>query len=236
METPKPKRLRWKAQYRIIASQYPPIDLFEDLFDTPEEQEALWVLESLTNDRLLDETGDLQRVARDDRVNGPGASVVMAAFTHIGRPGRFNDASFGAYYAAKDLETAIRETVFHRERLARASSGLAPEEWTLRAHVGQVNKPMLDIRDAGFQVLRDPDVATYPTTQAFAKPLRRNGAWGLVYPSVRHPGGQCIAAFRPPAVSLPTSGPRLVYVWDGERVTEVYERQAPIVRFTQGDG
>ncbi len=233
METPKPKRLRWKAQYRIIASQYPPIDLFEHLFDTPQEQEALWLLESLTNDRLLAEAGDVRRVPREDRVSGPGASVVMAAFTHIGRPGRFNDASYGVYYAAKDLETAIRETVFHRERLARASQGLAPEEWTLRAHVGQVTKPLLDIRGVGFDQLHDPDIASYSKTQAFAKPLRRDGAWGLVYPSARDPGGQCIAAFRPPAVSLPTSGPRLVYVWDGERVTEVYERQAPIMRFTQ---
>jgi len=41
---------------------------------------------------------------------------------------------------------------------------------------------------------------------------------------VRHEGGECIAAFKPQAVSIPTAGAALAYVWDGERVNKVYEK------------
>jgi hypothetical protein len=49
----------WKA-HRIIPSYYPPIDLFERIYDTPEELAIAFEIESMTNDRLLDEAGDLQ--------------------------------------------------------------------------------------------------------------------------------------------------------------------------------
>ena len=58
----------------------------------------------------------------------------------------------------------------------------------------------------------------------FARPLRDKGQWGLVYRSVRHAGGECIAAFKPQAVSIPMAGAALAYVWDGERVSKVYEK------------
>ena len=71
-------------QYRIISTCYPPIDFFERHVP-PELLGPLWELEAQTNPRLLDETGDLQRVADDDRVSGPGASIVMAAFSAAGQ-------------------------------------------------------------------------------------------------------------------------------------------------------
>jgi hypothetical protein len=47
-----------------------------------------------------------------------------------------------------------------------------------------------------------------------------------VYRSVRHEGGECIAAFRPKAISVPVTGPALAYVWDGKQITRVYEKSA----------
>lgn len=229
---PKRVRVRWVRQHRIIATRYPPIDLFERL-DLPEAQKrALWALQARTNPRLLQETGDVRLVRPGDMVSGPHASVVMAAFTHIGFPSRFSDGRVGVYYAGRALETAIRETVFHRERDARASE-LAPDEWHMRAWIGQVRRPLYDVRGAGFESLRHPDPAHYAAPQAFARRLRKADpdAWGLVYRSVRHEGGDCIAAFRPPAVSLPVQGPLLVYVWNGERVTTVYEKSEPLLTF-----
>ena len=80
--------------YRIIPSQFPPINIFEKIVD-PEQLEAAWYLESLTNDRLREQAGDLNLVPDEDRVSGRGSSIVMAAFTHIGRESRFSDGSFG---------------------------------------------------------------------------------------------------------------------------------------------
>lgn len=46
----------------------------------------------------------------------------------------------------------------------------------------------------------------------FARPLREGGAWGLLYNSVRLSGHECVAAFRPPALSLPVQGQHFRYV------------------------
>lgn len=40
----------------------------------------------------------------------------MAAFTQIGVPSRFSNASFGVYHAARTLETAIEATKYHRAK------------------------------------------------------------------------------------------------------------------------
>jgi hypothetical protein len=92
----------------------------------------------------------------------------------------------------------------------------------MRAYVGRVAKPMLDIRGPRFKSLHDAD--DYSGPQAFAKPHHASGAWGFVYRSVRHDGGECIAAFRPPAITIPAPGPALAYVWNGERIASVYEK------------
>jgi hypothetical protein len=92
----------------------------------------------------------------------------------------------------------------------------------MRAYVGRPLQPFLDIRGPRFPHLHHPD--DYATPQAYAKPLREQGHWGLVYRSVRHQGGECIAAFKPQAVSIPMAGAALAYVWDGERINKIYEK------------
>ena len=227
-------RLRWQRQYRIIATQYPPIDLFERL-DIPQSKKlALWALQARINPRLLQETGDLALVRPQDAVSGPNASIVMAAFTHIGFPSRFTDGSLGIYYASHQLETAIRETVFHRERDAQERR-LHAQEFDMRAYVGKVQQAFYDVRVAGYENLHAPEINNYPLSQAFTRELLHHDpdAWGIVFRSVRHSGGECIAALRPPAVSLPISGPHLTYVWNGRQITSVYEKSEALLEFEQ---
>lgn len=221
MIPPESVDLSWKHQHRIIPSCFPPINLFETVAD-PEDLEIVFAIEARTNDRLRDEVGQIGLIKPEDRISGPGSSVVMAAFTHIGNPSRFTDGSFGVYYAAYSLETAIAETVYHRERFLQATDE-APLEITMRVYVGEIKKSMLDVRGPSWKHLYDPDPAHYPNSQGVAKTLRDQGAWGLVYRSVRDPGGQCIAAFRPPAVSRPKQGPHLRYVWNGTKISNVFE-------------
>lgn len=219
--------LDWPRQHRIIPSIYPPIDFFESLVD-PEEMEILWYLEGMTNDRLRDQTGDITLVAPEDRVSGPGSSVVMAAFTHLGNPSRFSNGSYGVYYATRKLETAIRETVFHRERFL-AFTNEPPCDINMRVYIGQVLKPLHNIRGNHYDDFHHPDIGTYPATQAFAQTVRATGSWGLVYRSVRHASGECIAIFRPPTVTIPLQGPRLAYAWDGRKIRAVYEKSEPLL-------
>lgn len=201
----------WDSAYRVISSSFPPITLFEDILD-PAELQMSYALESLTNDRLAEEVGIISRVAPEDRVSGHGSTPVMAAFTHIGKVSRFTDGTFGLYYAASSQSAAIAETSFHQERFLAATN--EPDvELTMRTYVNKVIKPMHDIR-VGFAHLHDPDPANYGPAQAFAKKLREEKSWGLLYSSVRANGHECIAAFRPPAVSIPVQGKHIRYVWE----------------------
>ncbi len=213
-------RLRWQKIYRVVAAKHPPINVFENVV-AARQMEMAWHLEGLTNDRLRDASGVAPLVRPEDRVHAPGASIVMAAFTHIGRPSRFSDGSFGVYYAARTLETAVRETAFHRARFLAATAE-PPGEIDMRAYVGRPLKPFRDVRAAKYAPLHQPE--DYGPSQAFAKTHRDKGDWGIVYRSVRHPGGECLAAFKPPAVSIPIAGAALGYVWDGQKIAKVYEK------------
>lgn len=217
---PRAVTLRWQKSYRIVASRHPPVNVFENILPA-RQMELGWFIESLTNDRLRDESGEAPVMPDEDRVRGPGASVVMAAFTHTGFPSRFSDGSYGIYYAAHSLETAVRETAYHRGKFLAATNEPACEV-DMRAYVGRPVQPLIDIRGPRFNHLHDPD--DYATPQAYARPLREAGHWGLVYRSVRHQGGECIAAFKPQAVSIPLAAAALAYVWDGERISKVYEK------------
>src|SRR6478736_232590 len=116
-------------QFRIISSLYPPIYFFEDLVD-PSEMEMLWEIESLTNERLRQEIGDIFLIPPEDRISGTGSSTIMAAFTHLSKPTRFSDGSYGIYYAALSQETAIRETIYHREKFL-SNTNQPPQELTM---------------------------------------------------------------------------------------------------------
>ncbi|MES2217149.1 MAG: RES family NAD+ phosphorylase, partial [Pseudomonadota bacterium] len=208
---PKTIALHQQTQYRIIPSIYMPINFFEDLVD-PSEMEVLWEIESMTNERLRAETGDIFLVPAEDRVSGHGSSVIMAAFTHIGKASRFSDGTFGIYYASLSYETAIRETVYHREQFLAATHEPAGEV-TMRVYEGKIIQPLHDIRAPQYKKYHR--VQEYSESQSYGKQLKDAKSYGLIYNSVRHPGGECIAALRPPAISIPIQSFHLRYAWDG---------------------
>jgi hypothetical protein len=207
------------AQYRVVPSRYPPVDVFESIAD-PGELELIIALEGMTNPRLLEAAGDISLVPRADRLLGPGSTPVMAAFTHIGQPSRFTAGGYGIYYAALDQPTALRETVFHRERFLTASNE-PPCEIEMRMYAGKVARPLHDIRGDAYRELHAADLGVYPLTQRFGQELRARGSAGLLYPSARNPSGNCLAAFKPVAVSIPAQSKHFLYRWDGARIVDV---------------
>ncbi|MGY6554095.1 MAG: RES family NAD+ phosphorylase [Wenzhouxiangella sp.] len=213
-------RERWQRAVRIIPSHFPPIDLFEAVAD-PADLEAVYAVEALTNSRLRDQIGELSLVPRQDRISGPGTSVIMAAFTHPNRAGsRFSNGAFGVYYAAATQATAIAETRYHRERFLRLHD-VGPQRLHMRAYVGAAEAEWLDLRGRSAQhpALYDPD--SYTASQAWAGERRESGACGVLYDSVRHAGGQCLAAFKPNALKPVRQAAHLEYFYDGQRITHV---------------
>ena len=219
------RRIRWSSAYHLIPSRYPPIELFERVAPKADFA-ALIELESLTNPRVRDEIGNIQLVPDSKRVTGPGSTVVMAPFTHCStsRPTRFSDGTYGVYYAGRLCETALLEVTFHMERFyaATADPRLAA---SFRVHTGKVDKPMHDIRGGGYDDLLGRDIATYGKPQAVAKALRTCGSNGIVYPSVRHPGGECIAAFWPTSITIPVQTRHIDLRWDGTRISDWFDRE-----------
>ena len=217
-------RISWPQAWRIVASRYPPIFLFERLTPDPAVWEALIALEQLTNPRVRDEVGDIALVPPAERVAGPGASYVMASFTHVNPKGsRFSDGSYGVYYAASELQTAIAETVFHFESFARDSAD-PPRMEDMRVLLGAIDEHFEDVATLAepqrSQIL-DPD--SYSVAQAHARELRDGGSNGVAYPSVRRREGRCVGAFKPRAVGLPRQERHLKYRWTGVRVDRYFD-------------
>jgi|APFre7841882590_1041340.scaffolds.fasta_scaffold35864_2 hypothetical protein len=214
-------RIAWRA-FRIVSSRFPPVGTW-DRIAVPSDFDALAEIEGLTNPRIREELGVLATVPRDRWVSGPGTTPVMAAFTHLNPEGsRFSDGTYGVFYAAREIETAIHETVYHRERfLARTKE--PPQRLQMRCYVTSIKRPFHDIRGA-HPALHDP--SSYAASQRFARKLRTANSNGIVYDSVRKAGGQCVAAFWPDCVGACTQRKHYEYHWDGAAISQVIEMKA----------
>lgn len=199
------------------------------LFDRvaePEDLDIVFAIEALTNDRLLDESGDIRLVPLEDRVSGPGTTPIMAAFTHLNPEGsRFTGGTYGVYYANKDMDTAIAETRFHKARFLAATSE-PPIEIDMRSYAADLESELHDIRkmQAQMPAIYTDDPGSYFHPQTLAKALRDTGSNGIVYDSVRYSGGECAAVFRPRVLSPVRQGPHFCYVWNGEAIMEIYQK------------
>lgn len=211
--------VKWQGAVRIIRSIYPPIDLFEDIAD-PADWPLLISAEQKTNPRIMENIGNLDLVPEGRRVGGNGASYLMAPFTHVStdRRSRFSDGSFGVLYAGNAFEVALLETVHHHANFMSRTNE-APG-WTsqFREIVLSIDAQLHDLRG------RHPDHAgaldpdNHTASQAVAASLRGAGSNGVVYPSMRCEGGECIGLFYPDLAADAVQGRHLDYHWDGTRV------------------
>jgi hypothetical protein len=217
------KRIRWQSACRLIPSRYPPIDLFERIAPAS-DWDALIELEGMTNPRLREEAGAISLVPVSRRVSGPGASIVMAPFTHASkeRPTRFSDGSYGVYYAAQRFETSLREVAFHMGRFHAATRD-KPLRCDYRGYQGKVANTFSDLTSKSYPELLGPDIATYGAAQRFARMLRESNGNGIVYPSQRHEGGKCLAAFWPDVVAIPVQTRHVALRWDGEKMSDWFD-------------
>lgn len=211
--------IEWQGAVRIIRSIHPPIDLFEDIAD-PADWPLLISAEQKTNPRLMENIGNLDLVPQERRVGGPGATYLMAPFTHVSqdRPTRFSDGSYGVLYAGNSFEVALLETIHHHNRFM-ARTNEAPG-WTsqFREVVMDIDARLQDLRgsDGRFSEAANPN--DYSASQTLGRQLRAAGSNGVVYPSVRREGGECAGLFYPDLAAHAIQGRHLDYHWNGERV------------------
>lgn len=215
-------RLKWSPAWRVIPSRFPSVGLFERVAN-PEDFDALYALEAMTNDRIRDEVGEISLVPPEERLFGPGSTCIMAAFTHLNPHGsRFSDGRYGVFYCARKRDTAIAETQYHSARFMAATAE-PPMRLQMRLYTVAANGKVADLRQASLADPRivDPDDYAYP--QSIGRTLRAEGAAGILYPSVRHAGGQCLAALRTGLLKNCAHAAYLEYQWNGQGIDAVFE-------------
>src|SRR5271157_2122957 len=216
-----PKTVRLVSSARLRAPVLEALVPAEDLA-------ALAEIEGATSHRLIAEARGTEGLGRDEFVHGvPYASFINAAFAYAKprEPNRFN-ASRGAWYAALAVETSMREIAWHMTDFLGKSGayrGVVDYAEMFASMAGE----FLDMRAAGAHPGLDPDPAIgYPAGNAIADAAFAEGLNGIIYPSVRHRGGTCLAALRPHAVQSVAPGAVYRFEWSGHpdpKITPVSE-------------
>ncbi|MCW5634311.1 MAG: RES family NAD+ phosphorylase [Rubrivivax sp.] len=206
-----------------MPTRHPAVNLFERVAGEA-DFDALYALEAMTNERMRDELGEIERVPRAERQFGPGSGPIMAAFTHVNTLGsRFSDGSFGMFYAARERATAMAETRYHHARFLAATRE-RPMHLPMRLYHVAIDGRLHDLRPPGAVPPAVFDRDDYAASRRLGVALRALGSAGVSYRSVRHARGQCVGLFRPWPASRCLHAAILLYAWDGERFTDVYEK------------
>lgn len=208
---------------RLIPSRFADVEdsVLAPLAEDDATLRDLFDLDNATNERLRGEFGGLPGIGPDELVFGvPFFRIINAAFCYPRPEGsRFNDGDRGAWYCAFDIETALAEVCFHK----------AVEYQEIKRFDDSVSyQCMLADFTATFHDLRGNnacpgclDPASYVDSQALAAELLESGSMGLIYPSVRHEGGTCLACFRPALVGNVRKGQAYRLTWAGSPIPAI---------------
>jgi RES domain-containing protein len=189
-----------------------------------EYQADLAEIEGATSGRLAAQQQGTEGIQAGELLAGlPHANFINAAFAYF-RPrelNRFNGPGRGAWYAALHVETCQIEVAFHMSReLQRVNDLNAVVDYAemFASFAGE----FVDLRNANPRPdCLHPDPAMgYPAGNSLAELVRHNGHNGIVYPSVRHPGGTCLVALWPAAVQSVAQGRALRATWAGNPTPE----------------
>uniref|UniRef100_UPI00289A64AC RES family NAD+ phosphorylase n=1 Tax=Massilia sp. TaxID=1882437 RepID=UPI00289A64AC len=144
----------------------------------------------------------------------PNFRIINAAFTYARPEGsRFNDGERGAWYCGFSSETALAEVIFHKT-VEYSEINRFDDSVTYQALLADFSATFHDLR--GIEAYRGClDPASYVASQALANELLDAGSMGVIYPSVRHDGGTCLACFRPALVGNVRKAQTYRLTWAG---------------------
>lgn len=211
-------KVAFKNTSRLIQSKYSlnEASVLARLTTSDEVLTGLFDVESRTNDRLLAENGLLPGIGPHELVAAvPYASIINAAFCHARPDGaRFNGPDRGAWYTTKNILTAQAEVSYH-STVALAETGVYEDEVTYDEYLADFKGAFQDLRVSP-RVARALDPFSYKESQMLAHRLLLQGSLGVVYPSVRHQGGVCLACFRPSLVMNVRKRRTYRFRWSGK--------------------
>jgi RES domain-containing protein len=179
---------------------------------------SLEALESVTSDRQQAQQKGVPGIAPEAMATGYGYSFVNAAFAYR-RPGgnRFNPSEWGVWYSAFHHDTALREVTYHLTRAIAAAGADFDNETRYIELLADVDADFVDLRgiDPASDCLNAELAIGYPAGQKLAAETRAEGHNGIVYPSVRHRGGTCLAMFWPGLIRNFQQGATWILKWAG---------------------
>jgi hypothetical protein len=208
--------LRQLDTVRLIPSRFADLEdsVLAPLADNDAMLRDLFDLDNATNERLRGEYGMLPGIGVDELVFGvPHFRIINAAFTYARPEGsRFNDGERGAWYCAFDAATALAEITFHKT-VEYQEINRFDDSVTYQALLADFGAAFHDLRGAGFAAYLDP--TSYIASQQLAGNLLDAGSMGVIFPSVRNPGGINLACFRPALVGNVRKGDAYRLTWAG---------------------
>ncbi len=213
-----------QTAFRLIPSKYPPKSLFDDVANH-EEFEILFAIQELTNPRIRNEVGNLNRVPAEERPYGiRGCNYALGPFVHLNPAGsRFSNGDFGVYYAAEDVQTAIAETRHHQQNYFSGIVGLKFDRLSMRCLKTQFSATLRDIRGEIFKGHEYYNKDNYSVSQQLGVAIKDNNESGIAYISVRLSDKSCYALFSPSAIKDIIQTTHYEYIWDGEKIVVALE-------------
>lgn len=205
---------------RLLPSRFADVEdsVLAPLADSDDHLRDLFDLDNATNARLRTQNGGVGAaigIDVDELVFGvPNFRIVNAAYTYAHPEGsRFNDGQRGAWYCAFDVETALAEVAFHKA-VEYAEIDRYDDSVQYQCMLADFNATFHDLR-AQPRHASCLDADSYVASQALAERLLDGGSLGVIYPSVRHPGGTNLACFRPALVGNVRKGAAYRLTWRG---------------------
>ncbi|MBL4876871.1 MAG: RES family NAD+ phosphorylase [Cohaesibacteraceae bacterium] len=216
------------ATIRLISTAYIEEPALDPLADDQNDLTVLEQLEGLTSARRnasLPLPGGITKDELLTQAAGFGWTYINAAFCYTRPTGnRFNGPSRGAWYAAfgeNAAQTAQTEVIWHLTRELDAV-GVYENITCYRELMAGFTTRFHDLRKERNHPALGVEVETaWPEGQSLAVRLFADGSNGVLYPSIRHHGGFCLAAFRPHLIQNIGLGQTYRMCWNGARSPEI---------------
>lgn len=202
---------------RLLPSRFADVEdsVLAPLAEDDAHLRDLFDLDNATNARLRTQNGGASGISVDELVFGvPNFRIINAAYTYAHPQGsRFNDSRRGAWYCAFDADTALAEVIFHKT-VEYAEINRFDDSVQYQCMLADFTAAFHDLRgQAHYAACLAPD--SYVDSQTLAERLLDGGSLGVLYPSVRRPGGTNLACFRPALVGNVRKGAVYRLTWRG---------------------
>lgn len=211
-------RAAFASTVRLVSSARLRESVLACLAASSAELGDLFEIEAATSTRLAAEAHGAASLNANELIYGiPHARFINAAFAYA-KPrmlNRFNGPGRGAWYAALETETCVREVVFHMTGFLRDAGDFNAVVQYAEMFASLAGE-YADLRGQAHDCLLEDTAIAYPAGNALADAARAAGVLGLIYPSVRHPGGTCFAVLWPHAIQSVRQGGVFEIRWSGQ--------------------